>query len=161
MRYEGFAAVRQRSQRIASALREFALLIGEPRLQSLTLSTGEGVLPGLGMLSEAKTIEQRATDAERGVFKVLVLGRFKNGKSTLLNAMLGARVLPTSAVPATAIITVLVGGNSASSPWSCASARAWPDASTPISSTMAGRCVTPGPATPASVQAAAIRSRRR
>lgn len=37
-------------------------------------------------------------------FKVLVLGAFKRGKSTFINAMLGAEVLPNYATPCTAVI---------------------------------------------------------
>ncbi|NET45457.1 dynamin family protein [Okeania sp. SIO2B3] len=46
------------------------------------------------------------------MFNVLVLGEFKNGKSTLLNAMLGEEVLPSDFLPCTAIITKIVYGNS-------------------------------------------------
>jgi GTPase Era involved in 16S rRNA processing len=101
MTSEGFAAARQRSERIADALDEIAALIGAP---------ANGAADGLGMISEAAALRHRAQDARRGIFKLLVLGRFKNGKSTLLNAMLGDRVLPTGALPATAVITVLVHG---------------------------------------------------
>jgi len=39
-----------------------------------------------------------------------VLGQFKRGKSTLINALLGEEVLPTSVVPLTSIPTFLHGG---------------------------------------------------
>jgi predicted GTPase len=39
-----------------------------------------------------------------------VLGQFKRGKSTLVNALLGAPVLPTAVVPLTSIPTFLSGG---------------------------------------------------
>lgn len=39
-----------------------------------------------------------------------VLGQFKRGKSTLINALLGAPVLPTAVVPLTSIPTFLQGG---------------------------------------------------
>ncbi len=42
-----------------------------------------------------------------GRFHLAVLGQFKRGKSTLLNALLGAEVLATSVVPLTAIPTFL------------------------------------------------------
>jgi GTP-binding protein EngB required for normal cell division len=42
-------------------------------------------------------------------FQVAVLGQFKRGKSTLLNALLGASVLPTAVVPLTAIPTFIEG----------------------------------------------------
>ena len=40
-----------------------------------------------------------------GQFHLAVLGQFKRGKSTLLNALLGQNVLPTAVVPLTAIPT--------------------------------------------------------
>ena len=40
-----------------------------------------------------------------GQFHLAVLGQFKRGKSTLLNALLGQNVLPTSVVPLTAVPT--------------------------------------------------------
>lgn len=44
---------------------------------------------------------------EEGRFHLAVLGQFKRGKSTLLNAFLGHALLPTSVVPLTAIPTFL------------------------------------------------------
>ena len=43
-------------------------------------------------------------------FHLAVLGQFKRGKSTLLNALLGADVLPTSVIPLTAIPTFVQYG---------------------------------------------------
>lgn len=42
---------------------------------------------------------------DSSVFRVMVVGTFKNGKSTFINAMLGRYVLPSYATPATAIIS--------------------------------------------------------
>ena len=47
---------------------------------------------------------------ESGGFHVAVLGQFKRGKSTLINALLGRRVLPVDVVPLTSAITVLRHG---------------------------------------------------
>lgn len=47
---------------------------------------------------------------KEGRFHLAVLGQFKRGKSTLLNAFLGQSVLPTSVVPLTAIPTLLEYG---------------------------------------------------
>ena len=44
-------------------------------------------------------------------FHLAVLGQFKRGKSTLLNALLGEALLPTSVVPLTAIPTFLCPGS--------------------------------------------------
>jgi Dynamin family len=46
--------------------------------------------------------------AER--FNLVVLGQFKRGKSTLINALLGAELLPTAVVPLTSIVTILHHG---------------------------------------------------
>lgn len=43
-------------------------------------------------------------------FHLAVLGQFKRGKSTLLNALLGEEVLPASVIPLTAIPTFLLAG---------------------------------------------------
>lgn len=47
-----------------------------------------------------------------GQFHLAVLGQFKRGKSTLLNALLGQNVLPTSVVPLTAVPTWIRFGQS-------------------------------------------------
>ena len=43
-------------------------------------------------------------------FKVMVIGNFKSGKSTFINALLGERVLPAYAVPCTAVINEVKWG---------------------------------------------------
>jgi GTP-binding protein EngB required for normal cell division len=48
---------------------------------------------------------------EEGRFHLAVLGQFKRGKSTLLNALLGHALLPTSVVPLTAIPTFVQYGS--------------------------------------------------
>lgn len=60
--------------------------------------------------SQAKLIGQIEQLAERLAterFQLAVLGQFKRGKSTLLNALLGRAVLPTGVIPVTAIPTFL------------------------------------------------------
>jgi small GTP-binding protein len=47
-------------------------------------------------------------EAER--FVVVVVGEFKRGKSTLVNALLGADLLPTSAIPLTSVVTLVTYG---------------------------------------------------
>jgi GTPase Era involved in 16S rRNA processing len=50
------------------------------------------------------------TRLDEGLLRVAVLGQFKRGKSTLLNALLGAPVLPTGVTPVTAIPTFIKAG---------------------------------------------------
>jgi GTPase SAR1 family protein len=49
---------------------------------------------------------------EEGVFRLAVLGQFKRGKSTFLNALLGADLLPTDILPVTAIPTFIRAADS-------------------------------------------------
>ncbi len=59
--------------------------------------------------------EQAAALAERtaeGRFYVACVGQFKRGKSTLLNALLGDRILPTGVLPLTTIPTIVRYGTS-------------------------------------------------
>lgn len=48
-----------------------------------------------------------ATKLETEQFNLVVLGQFKRGKSTLINALLGADLLPTAVVPLTSIVTII------------------------------------------------------
>jgi GTP-binding protein EngB required for normal cell division len=56
---------------------------------------------------EARALAERVADKR---FFVACLGQFKRGKSSLLNALTGAAVLPTGVVPVTAIVTILRHG---------------------------------------------------
>jgi len=44
-------------------------------------------------------------------FNLVVLGQFKRGKTTLINSLVGNRILPSSVVPLTSIVTILKFGN--------------------------------------------------
>lgn len=61
----------------------------------------------VGLPDEAAKLRRRATEVRDGMFKVVVVGEFKRGKSTLLNALLGAAVLPQKVAPCTAVVTVI------------------------------------------------------
>ncbi len=50
------------------------------------------------------------TRLDEGVLRVAVLGQFKRGKSTLLNALLGTPLLPSGVIPVTAIPTFVKAG---------------------------------------------------
>ena len=65
---------------------------------------------GLGMEDGASQIEELAERVQAGVFRVLVLGEFKRGKSTLINALLGANLLPANVTPTTALLTLIKYG---------------------------------------------------
>ncbi len=61
-----------------------------------------------GSAAELQLLLQRLAE---GRFHLAVLGQFKRGKSTLLNALLGDDLLPTDILPVTAIPTFILGGD--------------------------------------------------
>lgn len=60
-------------------------------------------------------VEQRASEAalrlEERRFYLVVLGQFKRGKSTLINALIGEDVLPVASVPLTSLVTKISYGD--------------------------------------------------
>ncbi len=83
-------------------------------------SSGESALLRLADLAEQFEAEQVAADARsvaervsEGRFYVACIGQFKRGKSSILNALVGASVLPTGVVPVTAVPTIVRYGNHA------------------------------------------------
>lgn len=67
-----------------------------------------------GKLELSRDIEDiaKASQALRnGVFRLLVLGDMKRGKSTFLNALIGENLLPSDVNPCTAILTILRYGS--------------------------------------------------
>jgi GTP-binding protein EngB required for normal cell division len=62
---------------------------------------------GTNFLGFAATAEELRHRLDEGCFRLAVLGQFKRGKSTLLNALLGEPLLPVGILPLTAIPTSL------------------------------------------------------
>ena len=60
--------------------------------------------------SNQDKIEQIRENLESETFRLVVLGQFKRGKSTLINALLGKRILPADVIPVTAIVTEIAYG---------------------------------------------------
>jgi GTPase SAR1 family protein len=58
-----------------------------------------------------KAIQELKEKLVEGKFNLAVLGQFKRGKTTLINALLGSRLLPTAVVPLTSIITLIRHGH--------------------------------------------------
>ncbi|HTY16015.1 MAG TPA: dynamin family protein [Methanoregulaceae archaeon] len=54
-----------------------------------------------------RSLEELQDRLGEGRFHLAVLGQFKRGKSTLLNALLGEEILPSSVIPLTAIPTLV------------------------------------------------------
>jgi ribosome biogenesis GTPase A/archaellum component FlaC len=68
------------------------------------------VVDGLKVGSGVKKLESLRLRAASESFKVMIVGEFKRGKSTVINAMLGDKVLPSFARPCTAIINEVAWG---------------------------------------------------
>ncbi|MBI2988953.1 MAG: dynamin family protein [Deltaproteobacteria bacterium] len=66
---------------------------------------------GEGFWGKQKRLKELRERLVEERFHLAVLGQFKRGKSTLLNAFLGEPFLPTSVVPLTSIPTLLYGGS--------------------------------------------------
>src|SRR4030042_1781542 len=79
---------------------------------SRLLERAASLLHGLGeAFSDVAHRLQELTDRlAQGRFHLAVLGQFKRGKSTLLNALLGEAVLPMAVVPLTAVPTFIRPG---------------------------------------------------
>ncbi|MGN0666055.1 MAG: dynamin family protein [Huintestinicola sp.] len=58
----------------------------------------------LGLDNTAKSIDDVITKNANEHFEVAIVGEFKRGKSTLINALLGQEVLPADVLPATATL---------------------------------------------------------
>lgn len=93
---------------LISTLQRVATLVGEK--QSIY---GQEV--GLGMTLQHDLLMQQAQDIHDGIFRVVVMGAFTTGKSTLINALIGKRILPESALPSTAILTFIQYGENENS----------------------------------------------
>lgn len=65
---------------------------------------------GEGFLSERNRVTELGGRLTGERFHLAVLGQFKRGKTTLLNAFLGEPLLPTSVVPVTSVPTFLFPG---------------------------------------------------
>ncbi len=70
-----------------------------------TLTSAVG--PTSSLVTRFRTLRNRL---EHERFQLAVLGQFKRGKSTFINALLGGAVLPTGVVPLTAVATFIAWG---------------------------------------------------
>ena len=56
---------------------------------------------------DIEDIKKTSKSLREGVFRLLVLGDMKRGKSTFLNALIGEKLLPSDVNPCTALLTIL------------------------------------------------------
>ncbi len=84
--------------------------IQKERLGSMLSETSE-VINELNMTSASENLEKLSEKVNNDTFKIQVIGTFSNGKSTVINALLGEYVLPAYALPTTAVINEVKYGD--------------------------------------------------
>ena len=72
------------------------------------IQEASGLVQKLDMEHCAQVLQQLRQKISSDTFKIMVMGNFKNGKSTFINALLGQEILPAYAVPTTAIINEII-----------------------------------------------------
>jgi GTPase SAR1 family protein len=79
---------------------------------TLTIAETEGKTASkeLGLERDREDAARMGEYLQNGVFRLLVLGDMKRGKSTVLNALLGESLLPSDVNPCTALLTILKYG---------------------------------------------------
>ena len=65
----------------------------------------------LGLISLIALLDKAIQKIEEGSFSVAVVGEFKRGKSTFINALLGQEILPSDILPTTATLNRVVYGS--------------------------------------------------
>jgi len=70
-------------------------------------SVGDEKSGRLELAKDLEDLEITSKNLNLGVFRLLVLGDMKRGKSTFLNALIGENILPSDVNPCTALLTIL------------------------------------------------------
>ena len=68
------------------------------------LSDASEVINDLNMSTASDNLDKLSKKVNNDTFKIQVIGTFSNGKSTVINSLLGEEVLPAYALPTTAVI---------------------------------------------------------
>jgi len=72
-----------------------------------SIDSFRGISSEVGGVPVLSSLDSVAKDLSENRFRLAVLGAFKRGKSTLVNALMGRRLLPMGVVPLTSIITMI------------------------------------------------------
>ncbi|MEL6383363.1 MAG: dynamin family protein [Cyanobacteria bacterium J06626_18] len=102
---ENLDRVAQVRRSIAQSLNKLAAILGKVESEGVNTS-GQ-----LGLEREMEDVTLAGENLAQGVFRLLVLGDMKRGKSTFLNALIGENLLPSDVNPCTALLTVLKYGS--------------------------------------------------
>ena len=68
------------------------------------LGEASSVVSALNMEQLHDSLKKLQDKAQNDAFKIMVVGTFKNGKSTFINSFLGKDILPAYSIPTTAVI---------------------------------------------------------
>lgn len=96
---------RQKIEGAASIIDEFAQLAEQ--FEKKFLENKNSKSKGF----DSKTIHEKAKNIRENAFKIVVCGKFKNGKSTFVNALLERELMAAKATACTAVIAVVKKGS--------------------------------------------------
>ena len=99
--YDNLKRAAQVRREIADRLSNIATVINKSELEAAEAS-GK-----LGLETDSQDISFASENLRQGVFRVLVLGDMKRGKSTFINVLIGEKLLPSDVNPCTALLTIL------------------------------------------------------
>lgn len=91
----------EKIRKIEEALSVTSQLVGEVQ----TCPNEDGKVVGLGLNNDSVICSDAATAIREGVFRTVIMGTFSNGKSSIINALIGSKVLPEAPTPSTAIVS--------------------------------------------------------
>jgi GTPase SAR1 family protein len=75
------------------------------------ISGVESIAQRCGAANAVRTLEALDAKLAQQRFNVVVVGEFKRGKTTFVNALLGSEVLPAAVVPLTSVVTAVTWGD--------------------------------------------------
>ena len=95
---------KEKQQKLVSSLTNIGALAGTNEIGVA------GGIEGLGLSTAQALCDNEAKTVRDGLFKVAIMGTFSSGKSTVINALIGAKILPEASIPCTAILTYIQYG---------------------------------------------------
>ncbi|MEL6814542.1 MAG: dynamin family protein [Cyanobacteria bacterium J06598_3] len=93
---------------VTGILKQITQILQSAEVQN-TAGTGD-IAPRSGQLgidASIHEIQQASESLSTGIYRLMIMGDMKRGKSTLLNALIGENLLPSDVNPCTALLTIL------------------------------------------------------
>ena len=95
---------------MANNYQEYSWFKDKKALLASLLNDSSSIIEDLAMPRFAENLHQLSRKVDSDAFKIQIVGTFKNGKSTFINALLGEDILPTRVLPCTAVINEIKYG---------------------------------------------------